>query len=460
MNKIETNQPETNKPKTTLIRVMAIASAVVIALMPFHAFLTVWFSDVFGNYTELRLWKEYVLWALVVGAVYACLTQPKLRQRLLRGELLFGLIGLYFLLLLLRGASALVGGDVSLMALGYGLLLDSRFLVFFMVTWLVTQQDDLIARAWRQLLLIPAAFVSLFAVLQYFVLAPDFLKHFGYGPDTISPVATVDQKSTYQRVQSTLRGANPLGAYLVLVIAALSVLIVKARRLRWWLVVMLLVSSLALAVTFSRSAWIGVVVSAAWLLWTAMTSGTARQVLLVAGSAAVLAFTAVGYSLRDNDHFQNAFFHTDENSLSAQSSNTGRVAAWEAGVRDIMREPLGRGPGTAGPASFYNTKPARIAENYYLQLGQEVGVIGLTMFILITVGLAGRFWQRRQELLPRLLLASLIGLTAVNMFSHAWTDDTLAYVWWGLAGAALAATTPTKAALAAAPAGKQHAPVE
>ena len=27
------------------------------------------------------------------------------------------------------------------------------------------------------------------------------------------------------------------------------------------------------------------------------------------------------------------------------------------------------------------------------------------------------------------------------MLSHAWTDDTLAYVWWGLAGIAMAPLT-------------------
>jgi hypothetical protein len=29
-------------------------------------------------------------------------------------------------------------------------------------------------------------------------------------------------------------------------------------------------------------------------------------------------------------------------------------------------------------------------------------------------------------------------LTVVNLLSHAWADDTLTYVWWGLAGIAMA----------------------
>jgi hypothetical protein len=35
------------------------------------------------------------------------------------------------------------------------------------------------------------------------------------------------------------------------------------------------------------------------------------------------------------------------------------------------------------------------------------------------------------------LLASLIGIIA-NLLLHVWADDTLAYIWWGIAGAVLA----------------------
>jgi hypothetical protein len=34
-------------------------------------------------------------------------------------------------------------------------------------------------------------------------------------------------------------------------------------------------------------------------------------------------------------------------------------------------------------------------------------------------------------------LASLAGLTVLAMLMHLWTDDTIAYLWFGLAGIAL-----------------------
>jgi hypothetical protein len=369
------------------------------------------------------------------------------------------LVGLYIALVAGIGLIALlVVHTVTLKAYAYGLLLDTRFLVFFLVTWLVSRHNRLILDHWRQLLLIPASAVVLFALLQFTVLPADFLRHFGYGPGTIDAVQTVDQKAGYQRVQSTLRGANPLGAYLIVVLTTLGGITLRSRTRaprRWSYAALFafVASSAALAATFSRSAWIGAVAALGWLLWQGLRFGRTRRGLLIAGCAAVLAvgvITAVGFTLRNNDVFQNTILHTDEHSRSAASSNQGHLAATRAGVRDILHQPLGGGTGTAGPASVYNTytdnpfnnpannHSARIAENYFVQIGQEAGIAGLGLFVVINVLVARNLWQRRAGLLPQVLLASLIGISLVNLLSHAWTDDTLSYIWWGMAGAAMA----------------------
>ena len=64
--------------------------------------------------------------------------------------------------------------------------------------------------------------------------------------------------------------------------------------------------------------------------------------------------------------------------------------------------------------------------------------MGLAVFILINVGVGYLLWLNRSDQLALALFASFIGLILVNLLSHAWADDTLAYVWWGLAGIALA----------------------
>jgi hypothetical protein len=415
---------------------MARLAAAMIALLPFHAFVTVWASTFVGHYMLLRLWKELLLAILVLAGLCLLGVRPDLRRKFF-GDRLVLLTAAYLALI---GIFALFGlyGTVSRKALADGLLLDSRFLFFFLVTWLVTQDHDLIVRLWKQLLLIPAAAVVGLATLQYTLLPHDFLRHFGYGPTTISPTETVDQQEAYTRVQSTLRGANPFGAYLVMVMATLGALVLRRK---WWPYAGgFALSCLALFFTFSRSAWLGTLLALCIVIWLNLQSVQLRRILLLSGAAFVLVAASVGYGLRNDDHFQNVFFHTSSHSRSAHSSNQGHAAALTGGLSDIVHQPLGVGLGSAGPASVFNPAPARIAENYFIQIGQELGVVGLGLFIAINVYIGSRLWRGRESALHVTLLASLVGITVVNLLSHAWTDDTLAYIWWGLAGAAVAST--------------------
>jgi hypothetical protein len=145
--------------------------------------------------------------------------------------------------------------------------------------------------------------------------------------------------------------------------------------------------------------------------------------------------------------FENFIFHTQTHSAVKTTSDESHLAALKISAKDIWRQPLGRGPGTAGPASIYNTgHQPRIAENYFVQIAQETGWLGLGLFLLINVGVGYLLWLRRADPLALSLFASLIGLTFINLLSHAWADDTLAYVWWGLAGIAMA---PDRKAVAA-----------
>lgn len=427
-----------------LARYIGLVCAAIIVLLPFHAFLTVSLSSLFGHYTELRLWKEVVLVVLLVGAIIVGIrNRPEwsARRKLFGPTRLCTVAKLYGLLCVAAGLFAYAAGAVGLKSMAFGILLDLRFLLFFGIVWLVTTHGrEFILRYWRSLLLVPAAVVVGFGLLQFAVLPPDFLSHFGYGPATIDAVQTIDQKDMYQRVQSTLRGANPLGAYLVLVIAAFGALLLASKpQYPGRYAAGFAATFVVLGLTFSRSAWIGAVIAVGWLLFQALQTARLRRYVMIATVAGLLAFSGVVFLLRDNDIFQNVFFHTDENSQSAESSNDGHLAATVDGLVDIIQHPLGQGTGTAGPASVYNDKqPPHVAENYFVQVGQETGLLGLGLFVTINVLLGRELWMRRRHVLAQALLASLLGISAINMFSHAWTDDTIAYIWWGLAGAAMA----------------------
>jgi hypothetical protein len=142
------------------------------------------------------------------------------------------LIAAYFSLLLICALAALSQHAVSSKAMWYGLLVDTRFLVFFLAALVVSAKSDWLGQRWQKLLFGPAILVAAFAILQYLVLPYDFLKHFGYNQSTIFPYETINHNIHHIRVASMLRGANPLGAYLILPICALAVWVFKEKRER------------------------------------------------------------------------------------------------------------------------------------------------------------------------------------------------------------------------------------
>jgi hypothetical protein len=424
-------------PVNNLAKILSGIVGVILVLLPFHAFLTVWLSSLVGHYTLLRLWKEFLLVPVALGALYILAIDKTLRQKIW-SLWLSKLILAYSLLLVVCGAIALALNEVTAKAMWYGLLVDLRFLVWFLAVIVLAAKSGWLRQSWQKLLFVPAILVAAFAILQYLILPYDFLRHFGYSQSTIFPYETINHNLQHIRVASTLRGANPLGAYLILPICALAVWLVKEKRQRRDKLMIGFGLLLALIFSFSRSAWLGTVLGVLIVVWLSLKSLRLKRKLGWAVCAVLLIAAILSFALRNNLGFENAIFHTDRNSKIAISSNEGHSAAAKAAVKDIAHHPLGSGVGTAGPQSVYNQNRARIAENYFLQIGQEAGVLGMLLFIAICAALAKLLYDKRSDPMALALFASLIGLSLVNLLSHAWSDDTLAYVFWGLAAIALA----------------------
>jgi O-antigen ligase len=426
----------------TVARYLSYTIATVLVLLPFHAVFTTWLGSNFGHLDAWRIWKELVIVAMLPFALYLCWVTPSLRQWFKRDWLL-RLCLAYAVWLVGLGFWAIYRHRVNGPALIYGLLSDLRFLGFMLIIMPVAALYDFLRRRWLQLLVGPAVIVIIFGLLQRYVLSYDFLRHVGYGPKTIPAYQTVDQKIEYRRIQSTLRGANPLGAYLMVVLTAV-VSRWRNKRVHTLVIGILLAGTITLFFTYSRAAWLALIISAALVLWAQYPNMLSRR-RLAAATVVVLLLGSGGLLLtRHNRTLQNTFFHTDNTSASPQSTNATHLSALKIATIQFIDEPFGRGPGTAGPASFRNNHPPRIAESYFLQIGQEAGWIGLFLFVAINVLIVWRLWQRRVGLLPQVLLATWLGLTLINLVSHAWADDTLGLLFFGLAGIALAPVTIDK----------------
>lgn len=427
-----------------LMRWLVAGAAIVFVILPFHATLTVWLASFMGHYVGVRLWKEWLLILLVIGAAIVVLRDSALRKRLLC-SLLARLIAVYLAVQLVWGIAAIPLHHVVWQALAYGWISDTRYLVFFLTVWVISTKTSWLYTHWKALILWPAVIVVVFGLLQYFILPYNVMTHFGYNSATIFPYEDINHNVQYLRVMSSLRGANPLGAYLIAILSLWFTIIIRARRrIREEAIGPVIgftsfgVSGVVvLILTFSRSAWIGLIISVVTLIWASLVGDRIRRAILVSVMSVVILAAIVGYTLRDNTIFQNVFFHTQVNSAVQTTSNEGHIAGLKYGARDILHAPLGLGPGTAGPASVYNTgHPVRIAENYFIQITQETGVIGLGLFVAIQGVLVRELWLRRRDTLALGLLAGFVGVSFVGLLSHVWADDTLAYVWWGFAAVA------------------------
>lgn len=428
------------KSTPRLVRLSFVVISLILVLLPFHAFLTVWGASLLGHYTLLRLWKEGLLLLLVLAAAVVLYRDRPLQQQL-QASWLVRAIAAFLGVLSIWAIGAYLLGTVDLKAVVYGLLIDSRFLFFFLAVWILSAHHQRLHRQWPKLLVIPALVVILIGLLQYFVLPYDVLKHFGYSQATIYPYETINHNLHHLRIMSTLRGANPLGAYLLLIICLLIALWHRHRR--WWLAALAAIASLTLVLTFSRSAWLGLILSLLVFGGVWLHTRRAKRLASVLGVVGLLLIGGLFITLRHSTSLQDALYHTDDHSTVAMSSNQGHSSALKSGLKDMLHQPLGRGPGSAGPASVYNNHPSRIAENFFVQIGQETGWLGFGLFIAIN-GLLGReLWRQSTDPLALGLFAALIGLSFVNLLSHAWADDTLAYLFWGLAAIAITRRTGT-----------------
>src|ERR1700676_5159142 len=117
----------TSALKYTVLSWVATLTMLIILVIPFHAFLTVWGASLVGHYTALRLWKEVLLALCALGVIYLTFVDHTIRGHTLSRRLVW-LIFAYMLLNAAWGLLALTQHDVSLKALGYGLIINLRFL--------------------------------------------------------------------------------------------------------------------------------------------------------------------------------------------------------------------------------------------------------------------------------------------------------------------------------------------
>lgn len=406
--------------------------------MPFHIFLVQSLSLITGGLDVWKIAKDILL-ALATLFVICLVWVRGLADR--KFWLATGFAAGYGVL---HGLVWLAHGDIYRESAIVGSVYNIRLVCFLIIGFGVVRLAASVFR-WRIVLgvvLGAAVLVAALGVLQYFLPA-DVLTHVGYGIERgARPNFMIDDASGFTRIMSTLRDPNSLGAFLLVPLTLLVALVLSPQyaRYRRWGIAAGVIMALALLLTFSRSAWMAACVSLGlYVLWRFRTSvllfvkrfgiGLAIMVVVAAG---------IAYSQRHSSFVTSYITHSSQGSEDIDS-NEYHWLFFKQGVEGIIDQPFGHGPGTAGLASIQNPAGSFLTENYYVQIGYELGIVGLAAFIGLQAWVYVRLWRiRSQGVVPQVLLATFWGYVVMNMLLHTWANEAVACQWWMLAGMALA----------------------
>lgn len=245
------------------------------------------------------------------------------------------------------------------------------------------------------------------------------------------------------RVFAFYENPNSFGEVLLMLLPLTFALILCART--WWGRTLALVSGamgcMAIAMTYSRAAWVGLV--AAVFLFLLLWKKKLVPIAILLGLASLLVLP-----------------HTVSNRIlsifsSSDTSTNSRIPYYEAAWRLIQQEPvLGAGLGSdtvrdaIGKANyFYGLDLFVHCHNIYLQMWCETGIFGL----LTLVG--GILWTVRQGArtlkntcsTPQTRLALIGGVSSVfgamicGIGDYIWSYPRVMLIFWFVAGIALAA---------------------
>ena len=420
----------TPRYRSILDRIIIGLLVAIMALIVIHAPLSVFIgSKIPVLALGIKAWKEIVM---VIAVLLVMIRYGQRLVRDFRRDPLIVLCGLYVVLHIALALPAANGGLAAIA----GLMVDLRYIVYFVLVYVVTRYNPRY-RAWLWHTAAIGVAVVLGFLLAQFVLPVDFLKYLGYNETTIAPYMLVDMNPAFVRYNSTLRGPNPLGAYAIIVVsvaAAWWLMRMKKLRDRWWLALPAFYSVVGLVaawVSYSRSALVAAAGSIGLVVVLRFGCRVSRRVWL-ASIGTMIACAAGLYLIRNTEFFHTVIIHDNSAIGTHVTSNDDHAESLSAGIMRVAQQPLGAGVGTTGSAAAYGSTPY-IIENQYVMVAHEVGWLGLVLFMVIYVLVLHGLWRQRRQWYAVGLWASGIGLAFVGIVLPVWADDTVSIVWWGLA---------------------------
>ena len=424
-----------SKSSNYCLKISLVLIGIIFFGIIFHAPLIVFMTKLIpGKYSLLvKGWKECLM-LVVFFLLLFCLIRDK-KLAILKDKLI--ILGIIYI-----GFCSLISlvKPTNLTAITAGLMIDLRYIAFFLLVYVLLKLKPNYIKYLMKLFIIGAFVITGFAFLQVTILPKDFLSILGYSQNTIMPYLTIDKNSNFIRINSTLRGPNPLGAYSLMVICFCIGKLIKeklnlSKKQLIECIVLFALAVVSLYNSYSRSAWLALMfVTILMIIIINKSKIKVKQIIIIAivslcvvTGLALFAKTKVG---------SNLILHQNPDYISSSKSDTGHISSVNEAVKLILKNPLGYGVGSANSASLYTSKPI-IIENQFLMIAYEIGFIGLAVFLLLLFAIFKQLLIKSDDYLSLIVFCSGIGLIIIGLTLPVFTDDMVSIIWFGLASLAL-----------------------
>ncbi|MDQ6839877.1 MAG: O-antigen ligase family protein, partial [Actinomycetota bacterium] len=238
------------------------------------------------------------------------------------------------------------------------------------------------------------------------------------------------------RVGSTFLDALSCAFYLVFALVTGVELLIRHPRARWPLGAACGLMAIVLLLTQTRAAILGggiaFLLTVASLRRIRPKPSRARRIAVAATVLAILVTAAVTTGFADR-----TVSTTNGTSTSAQV----HLQRSKQGLVQLVNTPLGRGLGTgASNGNRFFVPTATTSEDYYLQVGNETGVVTLIIFAGLVIIASRRLLgaaKCRQDVWTNSTAGAFVGLSVTGLFLQVWLNLPVSWTVWLVAGVCL-----------------------